>query len=63
MNDLFAWLNQPLSMGGGMIIAVIILNLRVKRNEKDIADIKTKCDNRLKYCLKYFQKNTQKGGE
>lgn len=63
MNGLLNILNQPLSMGGMVLVAVLVLNVKVRRNEKDIAELKKNCDDRQEFCLNYFAKDSKKGGE
>lgn len=57
MADILSILNQPLTMGAGTVIAVVVLSVKVKRNERDIESINNECKNRLERCLKRFKIN------
>ncbi len=54
MNNVFQWLNQPLPMGVSMLIGLGILWFRVKDNTKAINDLRSVCEDRLKWCLDHF---------
>lgn len=54
MNGLFKWLNQPLPMGVSMLIGLAVLWFRVKDNTKAIHDLRSVCEDRLKWCLDHF---------
>ena len=55
MNGVFGLLNQPLPTGVIILIGLGILWFRVRDINKCVTELKSSCNERLKWCLNHFE--------
>jgi len=55
MSELITLLNQPLSSAITLLVGLGVLWYRVGDIKKSVDQLKTKCEERLKWCIGHFE--------